>query len=146
MSSSLVGKTALITGGSKGIGAATSLLFAKHGANVVINYVSDDASANELVKTMGERALAIKGDAGSIPDIERIVSDTVKRFGKIDILVPCAGMLLMKNLEHTTEQDFDNLMRLNVKGPYFLSQVRHTLFAFTTALAAQILRTRTASR
>lgn len=88
---------------------------------------------------MGERAIAIKGDAGSIPDIERMVSETVKRFGKIDILVPCAGMLLMKDLEHTTEQDFDNLMRLNVKGPYFLSQVRYSSSAFTTELAVQIL-------
>lgn len=139
MSASLVGKTALITGGSKGIGAATSLLLAKSGANVVINYSSDDASANELVEAMGERALAIKGDAGSIPDIERMVSETVKRFGKIDILVPCAGLLLMKDLEHTTEQDFDNLIRINVKGPYFLSQVSQSSLAVTTALAVQIL-------
>ena len=51
-----------------------------------------------------------------------MVSETVKRFGKIDILIPCAGVLLMKDLEHTTEQDFESSMRLNVKGPYFLAQ------------------------
>lgn len=127
MSTPVSGKTALITGGSKGIGAATSLLLAKSGANVVINYSSDATAADDLVKTIGnERALAIKGDAGHIPDIERMVSETVQRFGKIDILIPCAGMLLMKDLEHTEEQDFDNLMRLNVKGPYFLAQVSHS--------------------
>ena len=124
MSSQFVGKTALVTGGSKGIGAATSLLLAQHGANVVINYSSDSSAADEIVKNIGDdRGLAIKGDAGSISAIEHIISETVKRFGKIDILIPSAGMLLMRDLEHTTEEDFDNLMRLNVKGPYFLAQV-----------------------
>ena len=123
MSTPITGKTALITGGSKGIGAATSLLLAKHGANVVINYSSDSTAADEIVKKIGnDKAIAIKGDAGSIPDIEHMVSETVKRFGKIDILIPCAGILPMKNLEHTSEHDFDSTFRLNVKGPYFLSQ------------------------
>ncbi|MCJ1450730.1 hypothetical protein MMC28_001064 [Mycoblastus sanguinarius] len=123
MSGSFAGKTVLITGGSKGIGAATVSLFAKHGANVVINYSSDAAPAEELVKHIGkDRAFAIKADAGSIPDIECMVAETVKRFGKIDILIPNAGMMAMKDLENTTEQDFDNHIRLNVKGPYFLAQ------------------------
>lgn len=114
----------MVTGGSKGIGAATSLLLAQHGANVVINYSSDSSAADEIVKKIGDdRALAIKGDAGSMSAIEHMISETVKRFGKIDILIPCAGMLLMRDLEHTTEEDFDNLMRLNIKGPYFLAQV-----------------------
>ena len=133
MSNPIAGKTALVTGGSKGIGAATSLLLAKHGANVVINYSSDESAADGLVKTIGhDHAFAIKGDAGSIPDIESMVSETVKRFGTIDILIPCAGMLLMKDLEHTSEQDFDNIMRLNVKGPYFLCQVRFPSLASST--------------
>lgn len=122
--SGLAGKTALITGGSKGIGAATSLLLAKSGANVAINYSSDTASAQDIAKQIGhERSLLIKGDAGSIKDIEYMVSETVKKFGKIDIVIACAGVMNLKNLESTTEEDFDKSYHLNVKGPYFLSQV-----------------------
>lgn len=124
MSAPLAGKTALITGGSKGIGAATSLLLARSGANVAINYSSDGAAAQDIAKQIGhERSLLIKGDAGSIKDIEYMVSETAKKFGAIDVLIPCAGVMLMKNLEGTTEDDFDRSYRLNVKGPYFLCQV-----------------------
>lgn len=120
---SLAGKTVLITGGSKGIGAAASLLLAKNGANVALNYSSDSVAADEIVKQIGpEKSIAIKGDAGSIPDIEKMVDETVKKFGKIDVLIPCAGMLKMRNLEQTTEEDYEQHMRLNVKGPYFLAQ------------------------
>ncbi|KAL9062216.1 MAG: hypothetical protein Q9157_009118 [Trypethelium eluteriae] len=119
----LAGKTALITGGSKGIGKTTALKLAKEGANVVINYSSDAGPANEVVKVIGEdRALAIKADAGDVNDIEKMVQTTIERFQKIDILIPNAGVLYNKDLENTTERDFDVSMRLNVKGPYFLAQ------------------------
>ena len=123
MPSLLNGKTALITGGSKGIGAATSLLLAQNGANVAINYSSDASAADAIVEKIGkDHALAIKGDAASIEAIEQMVSKTVERFGNIDILVCCAAMMYMRDLEHTTEKDFEIMMTLNVKGPYFLAQ------------------------
>ena len=135
---SLCGKTVLITGGSKGIGAAASLLLARNGANVAINYSSDASAADEVVKQIGaDKCIAIKGDAGSVSEIEAIVNQTVKKFGQIDILIPCAGVLAMKTLEQTTEKDYDTSMRLNVKGPYFLAQVR--MPCSTTGNAANIV-------
>lgn len=118
-----------MTNGIAGIGKATALRLAQDGASVVINYASDSASANELVKQIGSnRALAVQADAGSVSGIETMVNATVKHFGKIDILIPNAGILPMKDLQHTSEDDFDQIMKLNVKGPYFLVQVRSDPF------------------
>jgi 3-oxoacyl-[acyl-carrier protein] reductase len=120
----LAGKVALITGGSKGIGAATAVELSSLGAKVVINYSSDPAPAEALVQKIGtDKAIAVKADAGKISDIERLVQETVDKFGKIDILIPNAGILPMKDLEHTTEEDWQRCMDVNVKGPYFLCQV-----------------------
>ncbi|KAL8712982.1 MAG: hypothetical protein Q9220_002842 [cf. Caloplaca sp. 1 TL-2023] len=119
----LTGKVALITGGSKGIGKATVLRLAKDGASIAINYSSDAAPADELVKTIGsDRALAIQGNAGKVADIEDMVKKTVDKFGKIDILIPNAAASGIRDLASTTEEDFDATMALNVKGPYFLVQ------------------------
>ena len=125
---SLAGKVALITGASKGIGKATALRLARDGACVVINYSSDAKSADTLVHAIGvDKALAVKADVSKIPEIEKLVNQAIDKFGKIDILIPCAGMLPMSPLESTTEELFDNIFALNVKGPYFLVQVRAPL-------------------
>lgn len=122
---SLSGKVALITGSSQGIGKATALRLASEGASLVINYRSDSAAANSVVEQIGaDRALAVQADASKLPDLDRLVEATVARFGKIDILIPNAGISAMKDLESTTEEDFDNSHNLMVKGPYFLAQVR----------------------
>lgn len=118
------GKTALITGGSKGIGAATALELASLGARVIINYASDSQPANELVSTIGsDRAIAIQADVSSVTEIERLVSQSVSwSNGFIDILIPNAAVAPLKSLSQTSESDFDATYALNVKGPYFLVQ------------------------
>lgn len=121
---SLSGKVALITGSSQGIGKAIALRFAGEGASVVINYNSNEAEANKVVSEIGsDRAIAIQANAGDITDLGRLVDTTIARFGKIDILIPNAGILPMRDLESTTEEDFDKTYNLLVKGPYFLAQV-----------------------
>ncbi|EXJ82744.1 3-oxoacyl-[acyl-carrier protein] reductase [Capronia epimyces CBS 606.96] len=119
----LSGKVAVITGGSKGIGASTAKALVKQGAKVVINYGRDSAAAEELVGTLGaENAYAVQADAGSISGIEKLVAAAVDKYGKIDILIPNAGVLPMRDVENTSEADFDHAFNLNVKGPYFLVQ------------------------
>lgn len=119
----LQGKVAVVTGGSKGIGAATATALVTLGAKVVINYGRDSATAEKLVKTLGEdKAYAVQADAGTVSGIEQLVQATVEKYGKIDILIPNAGILALKDIESTTEADFDRSFALNVKGPYFLVQ------------------------
>lgn len=87
--------------------------------------MSDEASANSIVEQIGaERALAVQADASSIDGIEKLVSATVAKFGKIDVVFANAASMVMRDLESTTEADFDRLFSANVKGPYFLCQVR----------------------
>ncbi|MCJ1369903.1 hypothetical protein MMC20_001115 [Loxospora ochrophaea] len=120
---SLTSKVALITGATKGIGRATALRLSALGAKIALNYSSDSAAADALVAEIGsDNALAIKADAGSVAACEAMVKATVDRFGRIDILIPNAGVLPMRDLEHTTEEDFDRTFGINVKGPYFLVQ------------------------
>jgi 3-oxoacyl-[acyl-carrier protein] reductase len=121
---SLNGHVAIITGGSKGIGRATAVALSAQGALVAINYGRDAAPADELVTQLGgaEKAIAIQADAGSVPGIDKIISTTVAKWGKIDIVFANAGIMPMRDLAATTEADFDSVMNLNVKGPYFLAQ------------------------
>lgn len=121
---SLAGKIALVTGASKGIGKSIVEKLHAQGASVVINYSREAAPADELVKKFGaDRSLAVKADVGSVSESQRLVSETVARFGKIDILVLNAGVLPNKDLAGTTEDDFDRTFSINVKGPYFITQV-----------------------
>ncbi|KAF2994042.1 hypothetical protein E8E13_000580 [Curvularia kusanoi] len=120
---SLTGKVALVTGASKGIGAATALHLSSLGAKVVINYSTDSVPADALVSKIGsQNAIAIKADVGVVQEIERLVKETVDTWGKIDILVANAAVLQMKDLESTSEKDWDDTFQVNVKGPYFLAQ------------------------
>jgi 3-oxoacyl-[acyl-carrier protein] reductase len=122
---SLQGKVILITGASKGIGKACAERVAREGASVVLNYNSDASAANNLVEAIGaDRALAVQADVSKIADIERLIAAAVDRFGHLDTIMANAGVLPMRTLEDTTEADFDSTFDLNVKGPYFLVQVR----------------------
>ncbi|KAK0730931.1 hypothetical protein B0H67DRAFT_478288 [Lasiosphaeris hirsuta] len=126
---SLAGKVFIITGASRGIGKAIAERVASDGASVVINYLSNSQAADEVVAKIGsDRALAVQADASKISDIEKLVSATVNKFSKIDVVIPngawhpSSGIMPMRDLAGSTEADFDQVFDLNVKGPLFLAQ------------------------
>lgn len=117
-------KVALITGGSQGIGAATARALANKGYRVAIDYSSNSEKAEALVRDLGDQnAICIKADASKIPEIERMVAETVQKYGKIDAVITAAARLGLQELADTVEGGFDDLFALNVKGPFFLAQV-----------------------
>ena len=126
----LAGKVAVVTGASKGIGAAIAKQLAAHGAAVVVNYASSKAGAERVVAEItgqGGRAVALQADVARKADIERLFSETQKAFGRLDILVNNAGIYEFAPLEGVTEEHFRKLFDLNVLGLILTTQeaVKH---------------------
>jgi NAD(P)-dependent dehydrogenase (short-subunit alcohol dehydrogenase family) len=129
----LAGKKALITGGGSGIGKATALAFAAEGAQVAVAGRRRDKLrevADEIERRGGE-GLAMVCDVTSASDAERAVRETTERFGGMNVLVNNAGMLSVSTVETIPEDEWDQVMRVNIKGPFLMS--RAALPAFRKA-------------
>lgn len=118
---------AIVTGGSRGIGRGIVTALAKQRFDIVVNYASNAAAADEVVKLVeetGNRALAVKADISSATDRQHLVSQTIEHFGRIDLLVNNAGVApsVRADLLEAGEESFDRLISINLKGPYFLTQ------------------------
>jgi 3-oxoacyl-[acyl-carrier protein] reductase len=123
----LRGKTALITGGSRGIGLAMAARFAEAGANVMITSRKADALAHAAAGLVAagaseERVAWTAAHVGKPEDAESCVAETVARFGRLDILVNNAGLMANKPLAEVTEEEYDRLFAVNVKGVFFACQ------------------------
>lgn len=121
----LQGRAAIVTGGSRGIGRAACRRLARDGASVVVNYANSSKDAEGLVAEIskaGGRAVAVQADVSKPAACVDLVKQTVKHFGRVDIVVHNAGVLLYKTLDQVTEELFDQTFNLNVKGPLFLTQ------------------------
>lgn len=126
MTKPLVGKVAIVTGSSRSIGAAIAQRLADDGASVVINYLANFQAADEVVAEINSRgkgkAVGVKADVSSSVGANLLLEETVKAFGKLDILILNAGFMGSKVLADVDEQFFDTHIKLNVKGPLFLTK------------------------
>jgi 3-oxoacyl-[acyl-carrier protein] reductase len=123
--SALNKKEALITGGSRGIGAAIAKRLAADGASVAITYTKGAEAATAVVKAIeqaGGKAIAIRADATDAAAVKSAVAKTVSTFGAIDVLVNNAGTAIPKPFEETTLEEMDQMMNLNVRGTFVATQ------------------------
>jgi NAD(P)-dependent dehydrogenase (short-subunit alcohol dehydrogenase family) len=121
----LQGKVALITGASSGIGRATALLFAKEGAKVVVNFSHSKDEADyvvTLIKQAGGEAFAVKADVSKENEVKKMIDEVVKRYKKIDILYNNAGVELQKPISIMTEDDWNHVLDINLKGMFLCSK------------------------
>lgn len=148
---SLEGKVAIVTGASRGIGSAIAKQLAGLGAKVVVNYSRSEEHATQVVKEIIDAngvAATVQADVSKVKDVERLFTDTIALFGKIDILINNAGVILYKLLTDVTEEEFDRLFAINVKGTYFACQQAMThmeeggrIINFSTSVVGAMLPT-----
>src|SRR5258708_1834211 len=125
MSKNLEGKIALITGGSRGIGAAIAKRLAADGAKVAITYTKGADAAASVIKEIehaGGKAIAIQADAADADAVKAAVEKTFATFGRLDVLVNNAGTAIPKRFEETTLEELDRMIDINVRGTFVATQ------------------------
>jgi 3-oxoacyl-[acyl-carrier protein] reductase len=125
MSKKLEGKVALVTGGSRGIGAAIAKRLASDGANVAITYTKGGDAAASVVKEIeraGRKAIAIQADAADAAAVKAAVEKTMATFGRLDVLVNNAGTAIPKTFEEATLEEMDRVLDINVRGVFVATQ------------------------
>jgi 3-oxoacyl-(acyl-carrier-protein) reductase len=121
----LTGKVALVTGASRGIGQAVAVELAKVGADVIVNYIGNEAVAQETVEkveALGRKALKIKADVGNADEVQAMVDEAHAAFGHIDVLVNNAGITRDGLLIRMKDSDWDDVLNINLKGVYLVSK------------------------
>ena len=119
----LEGRTAIITGGSRGIGKATAILLAKAGCDIAINYARNEKDAQNVCKEIekhGRRCLHIKADVSDLYEVKNMIQEVIKNFGKIDILVNNAGIWTYGEIGNMDEETWNETLDINLKGMFFM--------------------------
>lgn len=123
--SKLLGKVAVVTGGSRGIGRDIAIELAKNGANVVINYSKDEEGANrtlKLIEEFGGYAIKIKENIKSFEGAKNVIDEAIDKFGAIDIIVNNAGISSLGLFMDASEEDIDNVIDVNLKGAMYVTK------------------------
>jgi len=123
---SLEGKVAVVTGGNSGIGKSVVLALAKEGANVVIDWVSNEAATEVVeqeVKDLGDQVTAVQADVSKVADLERLVAEAVSTCGRLDIMVNNAGIETRTSILDTTEDQYERVLAINLKSAFFGTQL-----------------------
>lgn len=131
----LKGKTAIVTGASRGIGKAIAIDLAKDGANVIVNYSGSEAKANEVVdeiKSLGGSAIVYRANVANIDEVQSMVKEAVSQFGSVDILVNNAGITRDNLIMRMKEDEWDDVININLKG----------VFNSTKAVTRQMMKQR----
>ena len=129
---SLQGKVAIVTGGNSGIGQAVVLELARQGVNIAIDYVCHSEATEALerqVAALGDQSIGVEADVSRLADLQRLVDATVKKFGRVDIMVNNAGIETRTSVLDTTEDQYDRVMAINLKSAFFGTQIaaRHMI-------------------
>ncbi|MCY7779807.1 SDR family oxidoreductase [Bacillus haynesii] len=147
----LEGKTAIVTGASRGIGRTIAKQLGELGAKVAVNYSSSALKAESVVREIkqnGGEAAAVQADLSTVAGVEALFKQTIEAFGKVDILINNAGVSIFKAIQDVTEDDFDRQFNLNVKGTYFACkqamiymEEKGRIINFSTSVAGQMFPT-----
>jgi glucose 1-dehydrogenase len=123
---SLNGKVAIVTGGNSGIGKAIVLELARQDANIVIDYVVHPEAEEEeerLIRDMGDQAIGVKADVSNVADLQNLIDQAVKAFGRVDIMINNAGVETRTSILDTTEAQYAKVMDINLKSAFFGTQI-----------------------
>ncbi len=119
---SLQDKIAMVTGASRGIGAEIAVALARAGASVVVNYAGNEAAADAVVSKingLGSEAIPARADVSNSAEVKGLFDAAIARFGQVDILVNNAGIALYKTIKDTSDEEFDRVFAINVKGTFY---------------------------
>ena len=123
---SLKGKVAIVTGGNSGIGMAIVLALAQQGANIVIDYVARPEATEALeaqVAALGDQSIGIQADVSKVADLHHLINAAVQQFGRVDIMVNNAGIETRTSVLDTTEEQYDQVLEINLKSAFFGTQL-----------------------
>ena len=123
---SLKGKVAIVTGGNSGIGKAIALELARQGANIAIDYVVHPEATEEeerQIRAMGDQAIGVRADVSKVAELQNLIDETVKAFGRVDIMINNAGVETRTSILDTTEAQYAKVMDINLKSAFFGTQI-----------------------